>query len=362
MRDYIGDADRLPLYIQIKQTILENIDSKQWKLGSRIPSERDLAKEFGVSQMTVNRALQDLARAGILKREVGRGTFVCKVPTRLYEERRVYVAHFSPLEWIGQAEYSQSIFSSMHVAAKELNISLTLGGKFQSTMTPGDAHGIIVIAPSIDKFEELKECHEKSPVPLVVVGAHWPNCPFYCVDSDNFQGAYQGTSHLLSLGHRRIGILIGATDQCNVRDRIAGYRQALRDAEMETHGRWMINIDDLSDAKENERIVLEAVDCHPRPTAFVAVGYHYALELMRILGENHMNIPGDISLVGYDNPYSAAYLNPPLTTLEQPLTDMGHTAICLLNRLIDGKEEEKKIHLLPGGLIIRASTAKPYCP
>jgi LacI family transcriptional regulator len=93
-----------------------------------------------------------------------------------------------------------------------------------------------------------------------------------------------------------------------------------------------------------------------RPTAVIACGYYLALEVMTLLQQMDLCIPKDVSLVGFDDPKSASLLNPPLTTVRQPLEEMGARAYQHVIRLVDGQEPTPRIALLPTTLIVREST------
>jgi DNA-binding LacI/PurR family transcriptional regulator len=359
MEGRIDHTSQLPLYLQIKNLILDNIESRLWKVGTRIPAERGLAEELGVSQMTVNRSIQELVREGILTREVGSGTFICKYPSHVTKDYKIAIVYPMSEERIMEAYYPQFIFRGIQESASKASISLTLLKRLEQYSPTNEADGCIIIAPHIDRLDELNRFQRKYGIPIVVLGSHWPDAMFYCVDSHNFQGTYDSTNHLISLGHRSIGAVIGETYQCNVRDRIAGYEAALEDAGLEVYEELTIHIDYLRDRKNNELKILKALNSPLSPTAFVAVGYQFAIEVMSILQDHGISIPEDISIAGYDDPHSARYLTPSLTTVRQPLEEMGFKAIQLLKDIIDGKKATDNIHLLPTELIIRESTAKP---
>src|SRR5207302_6583580 len=103
--------------------------------------------------------------------------------------------------------------------------------------------------------------------------------------------------------------------------------------------------------------VSQLLTLSPRPTAFFCGGYHLALEAMKAIQEAGLRIPEDISLVGFDDPISARYLSPALTTVHQPLEEMGQLAACKLVQWLRTQEEPPHRNVLPATLQVRDSTA-----
>ena len=177
------------------------------------------------------------------------------------------------------------------------------------------------------------------------------------VSAAHSSGATQATRHLLGLGHRRIGVISGPEGWIASEERLRGYQAALAgagvlpDPALVRHGSFRV-----SDGLQAARQLLELGD---RPTAIfafndlMAVG---ALQAARALG---LRVPADLSVVGFDDTTEAAVATPALTTIRQPLAEMGRTAVSLLLRQLEQRGFEPLRVELETRLIVRDSTAGP---
>ncbi|MCS7158811.1 MAG: substrate-binding domain-containing protein, partial [Blastocatellia bacterium] len=161
------------------------------------------------------------------------------------------------------------------------------------------------------------------------------------VDTDNYGAARQAAEYLLGLGHRRFIGLFGALETFNSRDRWRGFRDALHAADIAETDVWTFMTpyaDEVDEAvREGIRTVLRLPN---RPTAIFAGGYYLALSVLQTLRQAGLRVPDDVSLIGFDDPPSAALAEPPLTTFRQPLEQLGARAVQRLLDLAKGKPPE----------------------
>lgn len=175
------------------------------------------------------------------------------------------------------------------------------------------------------------------------------------VSATNLSGAKAATEYLLSLGHRRIAALLGPPDFPATRARLEGYRTALvaaglsLDDSLIRYGDWQAE----RAGAETEHL-LALLD---RPTAIFAGSDNQALGVYRALNQHSLRVPRDMSVVGFDDLPYAALVTPALTTVRQPLLEMGRVATTMLLRLIAGKEVEHVRVELATPLIVRESCA-----
>ncbi|MEE6273300.1 LacI family DNA-binding transcriptional regulator [Georgenia sp. MJ206] len=194
-------------------------------------------------------------------------------------------------------------------------------------------------------------------VPVVAIDPHAGPAGMPTVDSDNVTGAVTATVHLLALGHRRIGFLGGRDDLESSRLREEGYRTALAaagvafDPELVRVGGYR-----RESAREPARELLSLAE---RPTAIFAANDLSAIATMDVARELGLDVPGDLSVVGFDNVPESALTTPPLTTISQPIQRMGAEAIDLLIHLMDGTAERSTHVQLPTELVERGTTAPP---
>jgi DNA-binding LacI/PurR family transcriptional regulator len=173
------------------------------------------------------------------------------------------------------------------------------------------------------------------------------------VKSDNIDGARQATQHLLSLGHRRIALLTGATTDLAGLERLLGCQQALAqagiapDSGLIRQSGW--NIDEAYEVARN--LLAERRDF----TAIVAGSDFMAIGIIRALMEQGLRVPDDVSLVGFDDIDLCQYTVPPLTTVRQDSVAIGRGAVQRLVAMIEGAEETSPL-IVPTQLIVRKST------
>jgi LacI family transcriptional regulator len=192
-----------------------------------------------------------------------------------------------------------------------------------------------------------------SSAPVVAVDHNVRSYTLPTVDSDNLSGAVTATEHLIRLGHRRIGFLAGRPDLESARLREQGYRQALEAAGIPFDPNLVrVGSYQPEAAREATRDLLAG---EPRPTAIFAANDASAIETIAVAKALGLTVPGDLSVVGFDNVPESALCEPPLTTVEQPIQRMGEEAVRLLLALIDDPTGLPAQVVLPTRLVERAS-------
>lgn len=171
---------------------------------------------------------------------------------------------------------------------------------------------------------------------------------------DNFAGGYLGTQYLLSRGLRRIAIINGNLEVLLYRQRFDGFRQALAEAGLAVDEKMVAyNADDWADGYKAMRAMLQH-GC--RPEAVFATSDPKAIGAMRAIKEAGLAIPGDISVLGFDDCDLAPLLDPPLTTVAQPFYDMGVKAATRLINIIEAPcRPQPRVEVLPARLVVRQS-------
>ena len=208
--------------------------------------------------------------------------------------------------------------------------------------------GAILVTPTV--VETRQGFH------VVAVDPHTGPSGMPTVDSDNFTGAVLATNYLLGLGHRRIGFIGGRPDLESARLREAGFRKAMAEAG--------ISVDESLVRVGGYRIetaegpARQLLSHAVAPTALFAANDLSAIATMTAARGLGLTVPDDISVIGFDNVPESALASPPLTTIKQPLQQMGAEALRLLVDLIAGVERDTHVRL-PTELVVRASCAPP---
>lgn len=216
--------------------------------------------------------------------------------------------------------------------------------------------GVILVAS-----QHSAACIEKLQahrVPVVLVDRDLPSLRVNRVLSDNLQGGYDGMSHLLGLGHRRIGIIGAPMDNEATSARMNGIKKALADVNRALDPNLVI-IKNRYTFQQGYAAAKELLEAPNRPTAIFALTDVIAIGVMHAASEIGLLMPDNLSIVGFDNISLAAYSIPELTTVAQPIYEMGHAAAGILLRHIAEDDAPIETILLETALIVRKSTAAP---
>ncbi len=213
--------------------------------------------------------------------------------------------------------------------------------------------GVIIVSALID--DPLIPQLLRDPLPFVLIGRHDDPRVSY-VDADNLGGARIATAHLLQSGRRRVATITGPLDMVPGLDRRAGYRSALRKAGHPVDDALIVQGDFTQAGGRAAMTQLLPL----APDAVFVASDLMALGALSVLWEAGCCVPDDVAVIGFDDAPVAAYADPPLTTVRQPVTDLGRTAARTLLRLIKEEQEEPLRQTLPTELIVRASCGHPF--
>jgi LacI family transcriptional regulator len=163
--------------------------------------------------------------------------------------------------------------------------------------------------------------------------------------------------HLLSLGHRRIGAIAGPADWMASTERLNGYRAALAAAGVLPVPELVVESDFSIESGEEAAAAL--LDLPERPTAIFGFNDNVAIGALRAAAARGIGVPDELSVVGFDDSEESGLVTPALTTVRQPLAEMGRIAVSLLLRLLDHQRVEAMSIELATRLVVRDSTAAP---
>ncbi|TQS44242.1 LacI family DNA-binding transcriptional regulator [Cryptosporangium phraense] len=225
----------------------------------------------------------------------------------------------------------------------------------ESLLARGSQGAILVLSDLDDAQREQLRRHG---TPIVVIdGVSQPPPDVPSVGATNFSGAYSATEHLLQLGHRRIAVIGGPEQLACTRARIAGYRAAFDAADL-VAPRGLLRYGNFyhDGGFRAARSLLEDDD---PPTAIFAGSDMHAMGVYEAARKSGRTVPDDLSVVGFDDLNFASWTAPGLTTVRQPLHEMGATAARTLLRLVAGEALDSTSIELATSLVVRDSTAVP---
>jgi LacI family transcriptional regulator len=344
---------------------------EEGKLGRKKPSSDvtiiDVAQEAGVSYSTVSRVVNNKSYVKPETREK-----VTQAMNRLGYQANLHARSLAGgnSHVIGllvhnmTTQYMAEIFKGIEDVLTNSDYELMLytthrrrtkESTFVNMMARGLADGLLIVLPR-EPEAYLQSLRERD-IPYVLIDQVGVDENDLSVMSTNRQGGYEATQHLIELGHRRIGIITGWMDMVGARDRLEGYKAALREHCLSIDETLIVEGDFDQDSGYSG--AQELLDMAEPPTAVFVSNDVMAQGAMDAIRERGLLIPQDMSIVGFDDIPLAAVLNPPLTTLHQPMEDMGRQATEMLLALINHPDEEQHSIVLPTELILRESTAPP---
>jgi DNA-binding LacI/PurR family transcriptional regulator len=332
----------------------------------RRPAGTDVAKAAGVSQKTVSRVMngephvKEEVRLRVLRAAQELGYRRNNAARALTSGRTHQIGVVS----LGSALYGpSSLLISLERAARDAGYSLTVISTFEGD--PGGVAGAIdalleqgvegiVLAEPIDEGEDLPLTAD---LPILSLG-RFPGLhgPQVVIGGGNgAEGARAATQHLLSLGHPTVWHVAGPQRWWSARERLDGWRQALRSADS-AEPPWLEG--DWSPASGYAAGVQLARN--PDVTAVFVANDDMAIGVMRALAEGGRSIPDDVSVVGFDDIPSAAYQSPPLTTIRQDFDTQAERGLkCLVRRIETPADTPPGDMAPPLRLVVRRSTSAP---
>jgi LacI family transcriptional regulator len=328
---------------------------------------RQIADLAGVSIATVSRVLNgrddvsDETRE-VVNRVIRENGYTANRSARgLSAGRTGLVGVLVPLVY---PAYFSGILAGAAEALSELDMQIVLsptGGEHDREVSVldrlhGSTDGALMILPeeSSAELERLLDGGYRFVVldPLMPLGERIPS-----VSAAHTSGADQAMRHLLDLGHRRIAQITGPKGWLATEDRRRGYRAALASAGILPGP--ALEVESIPEIEPGRQAAEQLLDLPERPTAIFAFNDNIAIGALQAARARGLRVPEDLSIVGFDDVEHATIVTPALTTVRQPLAEMGRTAVSLLNRLLERQRFETLHVELATRLVVRDSTAPP---
>ena len=350
----------------------QDIHSGRWKPGERLPSEQELGRTFGVSRITIGRAVRDLQRDGLVARRAGSGTYVKATLGKSGLSFGLLIPD------LGETEILDPIFHGM-MASPAAREHAVLRGSLGDASGSKEEHALALCRQYIDRGvagvflapleliprkdeinRRIAQAFDEARIPIVLLDRTVEPYPLRghhdLVGIDNRRAGYLVTEHLLRLGSRRIAFVAVQDAAATVDAREAGYREALY--------AWNVTLDRELQQRldpslpEEVRALMEG----RRPEAIVCANDRTAAQLMHTLIGLHYAVPDDVRLVGIDDLEYASLLPVPLTTLRQPARAIGAAALSAMLDRIARRDLPARDILLRGELVVRRSCGTPQDP
>jgi len=360
-----------PMYQVMIDDLKTKIRSGEYPKGWPLPNQQELAKLYKASEITSRRALTELVNEGYVYRVRGKGTFVLSSDREEAEgegnpqpvRHIFFVYHNLSVDSLNH-RYWGDMLEAMREVCEENGIEFYLWAvdeRYRLPEKPGAAY--VLVTPPYNFDQKSLEAWRDEGKRLVTVQFYYPHLSVPYVVADNLTGGYLATQHLLSLGHRRTGIILTGKSVVDLNQefslRLQGYRLALQQHQIAFEPELVRVMDGESENTEmGYRGVKELFGSSgfEPPTAVFVTSDLKALGAIKAAQEMGLDVPGDVSLIGYDDLRISAYTYPHLTTINQNTAQIGRRAVeILLHELPRSPGELVKDEIVPK-LVVRGTT------
>jgi GntR family transcriptional regulator, arabinose operon transcriptional repressor len=355
-----------PKYLRLLENLSNDILSGRLKTGAKLPSEAALVKKFGISRITVGRALRELQNRGLVDRIAGSGTYVRKRPG--HDDDALIFGLLIPD--LGETEIFEPICQGIANARQSSGHALLWGHtdltrdskeeqawqlcrQYIARKVSGVFFAPLEFEIGADKVNrQILSALKEANIPVVLLDRRPSGTPERgrpdLVGINNRQAGYLAAEHLIELGCKRIGFLGYHGSASAIAARMAGYQDALA-----LHGltAGMNSVMRVEPSHEQLKLSTDK----PRIEAFVCVNDRVAGHLMHSFIAQHIHVPEDIRIVGIDDVAYASLLPIPLTTVRQPCRAIGEAALSTMLSRIEAPKIPARDVLLDGELVIRKS-------
>ncbi len=346
--------ESIPKHIYAERKIREAIC--HLKVDEKIPGERVIAKELGVSYMTARKAVESLVAKGVLYKVPKKGTYIADQKKRATKTKNIgYFLDSSIKDGLSSPYYSM-IFDALEKEATKNGYALVYftngeGTDYLEVLDKVD--GVIISCfPRIDPIiQEMKKrvamvCIDNSPTDKSIPS----------VTLDNFNSVAHSIDYLCAKGHDRIGFVTGLDDSDIGRGRLAGYISALKSHEI-SEDRDLIFRGDYS-FETGMKGADYFLSLEMPPTAIMCANDTMAIGAIKEISRKGFNVPDDISVIGFDDIQIASHITPALTTVSVPVDEIAKQSINLLRAVMDQEEVVDQHAVLPCQLVLRDSSGE----
>jgi DNA-binding LacI/PurR family transcriptional regulator len=367
----IDPASATPLYQQVAADLRRKIVSGEIAVGTQVPPHRELAAGYGVSLITINKALSGLVSEGVLHSRVGRGTFVAVRPTEPGT-----VTPPVPANVLGFVlrDLNSPFFSVVARAAQQRAEALGYGMIFSAHANRLDredeqirrfrelgVRGLIIVSMSRTyHISDPIRALDDAGVPYVMVSwTDGPEVPYVGLRYED--AGYLATRHLIALGRRKIGYIGDRFGSANFELRASGYRRALGTAGLPSDPAFVFAYPfegEWNDYRSGYALGEHVARLAERPDAMFVFNDLGALGFQDGLLDSGVRVPDDIAVVGLDDIEAAARARVPLTTVRQPTDRIGALAVDTLLARLRGERPPTR-QLLEPELVVRRSCGAP---
>lgn len=245
----------------------------------------------------------------------------------------------------------QGIMSEINTRKYSLTLfdSNLLAEDYSVPLQEKQVDGLLIVSPPNEQLKKLLPYASQT----VLLSATYSTMGFSSVDCDNFSGARKAGEYITGLGHKAVGLISGPSDSINSIDRVKGFSAALKNHGVQLSKDMLISGEFVY--SKGVFAARKLLSSSPRPTAIFCCNDTMAFAVMQVAAEMGISVPKELSVMGFDDVEMAAETQPKLTTVKQPIDDIGRMGVRQLFKQIDSKAFEPENIMLPVELVTRES-------
>ena len=352
----LTETKKLKYWVLIEH-LRDQIAQRELAPGDRVPSLAEMQLQFHVSRGTVEKAYALLEREGLLVREQGSGTFVAEPAKHSATGILGLIMHAKTPDVT--APYTLHLLAGIRREAERRNLKIHwLNSQDEKNISREQMDAVLLYCHPT----EALALGLPADMPQVLLFHHSPDFP--CVCADDSTGIQLAIQHLSGLGHRNICYIARSEIDSPSKQRVAGYRAAVKQAGGLLNAeniRFLIDDRALSFRKAGEmtmRTWLQEGWSQLNCTAIVAHNDDAAIGIIKALTKYGLRVPEDVSVMGFDGTETGELCTPPLTSIKVPLEEIGEQAVkVLLEQIANGVPSAPSKIMLPAQLKLGESTA-----
>ncbi len=326
--------DGRPKYLRLADQLEQWIRESGFQAGHKLPGDRQLVKDLGITSVTIGRALGELIGRGVVERRIGSGTYICDIPKRKWR-----IAVFCDEPMLDDSGYVTEVLSEIHsfwsLNGGEIQHIITAPDRFLSEYHERKLDGAILF--HANRSRSVHEMMLRQNIPCVSLGICGERSLPQSFGYDIHRITEGAVRLLAEKGFRRIGIIRPFLPHLPAELRVQGYLEGMRKAGLSVGSEWILQQPAWKDDAGREKIknIILSED-GPEVILISLVGI--IVPIYTFLQNAGVRIPDDVSLLAFDNPSYAEHLNPPLSVFSVKNKVFTGEAMKCLYRLLEGKE------------------------
>ncbi|MFH1905387.1 MAG: GntR family transcriptional regulator [bacterium] len=344
------------VYQKLKLDLKKAIINKKFLSGDCLPSENSLARKYNISRPSVRKALFELEKEALIFKKPGKGTFVRDRITEFIKpktapENLIIGVNFNFNKYIGANWYYNQLMGSIIRTSFNLGCTMQLISNLNG-ITRNRIDGIIWGLPAREEFKIIHNI-SRADIPIIIVNRTPDNNNLNYITTDHRDAVFRGIEYLFNLNHRKICFIGSSFTESPNRERLEGYVDAFAKNSVEIDNNLIFEVEPAIKEQTYQQI-FEIISKNNFSALFLAGGA-FAASALKAIYDKGLKVPDDISIVCFDDIEGIEeHPGPPLTSIRQPLSEMGKRTVHGLISLVQNRHA-KITEVIPSEFVMRES-------